>query len=75
MTNTQRETLQRISGMLFCLSFNSDVGEQAENAMEMLNDLLQDDALAIAIPKDTLIMVPDSRMDPRLKEEGYYEGL
>ena len=47
MTNTQRETLQRISGMLFCLSFNSDVGEQAENAMEMLNDLLQDDALAI----------------------------
>lgn len=45
MTNTQRETLQRISGMLFCLSFNSDVGEQAEKAMEMLNDLLQDDAL------------------------------
>ena len=64
MTNTQRETLQRISGMLFCLSFNTDVGEQAEKAMEMLNDLLQDD-----------IMKTDPGMVPRLKLEGYYEGL
>lgn len=47
MTTTQREILQRISGMLFCLSFNGDVGEQAERAMEMLNDLLQDDNLTM----------------------------
>ena len=47
MTSAQREILQKVSGMLFCLSFNGDVGEQAEKAMEMLNVLLQDDALVI----------------------------
>ena len=66
MTTTQRETLQRISGMLFCLSFNGDVGEQAEKAMEMLNDLLQDDNLTMKI---------DPNVARLHAEECFYEGL
>ena len=43
LTNKQRETLQKVAGMLWVASYNKDVGESISDALDLIDGLLSDD--------------------------------
>lgn len=43
MNNKQRETIQKVIGMLWALSYNMDIGESISDAQNQLEVLLEED--------------------------------